>query len=500
MLVVECFDWEIACTGIAASAPGASMHANRVIATTVAARREGVRVALRRREAQSVCPELIVRDVDWALAARQFEPIVATLESIAPGVAIERPGSCSVPTRGPSKYFGGDEALAQHIAMLVEETLRDTKIDTACAIGIADGTFAACLAAQSHLIIPPGETREFLATKPITALGDPDFCDLLRRLGVRSLGDLASLPRRDLVGRFGFVGERAHHLACGTEGELFHGRDVPADLTVTSELDPPVERVDAAAFATKRLADELHGRLTARGLACSQVVIEAETETGETLRRTWRHGGTLSASAVADRMRWQLEGWQSGPISMLRLIPEHVLPANGTQLRLWGGTTATDEKAVAALARVQALLGEREVVTAVVVGGRNPSTQVCFVPWGDSREEVVTHLDKPWPGKLPTPSPATVYAKAKPAEVFDANDAVVSVDGRGRVSSPPASVVIDGIRQTIASWAGPWPVDERWWDASQHVRKARFQLATDDGHAYLVSLEKQHWWLEASYD
>jgi protein ImuB len=43
-------------------------------------------------------------------------------------------------------------------------------------------------------------------------------------------------------------------------------------------------------------------------------------------------------------------------------------------------------------------------------------------------------------------------------------------------------------------------VTERWWDPAQARRQARFQLATDDGRAWLAVVQDGRWMLEASYD
>ena len=55
------------------------------------------------------------------------------------------------------------------------------------------------------------------------------------------------------------------------------------------------------------------------------------------------------------------------------------------QLGLWGETGETDARAGRAMVRVQALLGPDSVVTAALVGGREPGDQVRLVPWGDER-------------------------------------------------------------------------------------------------------------------
>jgi hypothetical protein len=67
--------------------------------------------------------------------------------------------------------------------------------------------------------------------------------------------------------------------------------------------------------------------------------------------------------------------------------------------------------------------------------------------------------------------------------------------------APPARVRLNGKGwRDVAAWAGPWPVDEKWWDESVHRRRARFQVALADGTAHLLSLEEGRWQLEATYD
>jgi protein ImuB len=109
----------------------------------------------------------------------------------------------------------------------------------------------------------------------------------------------------------------------------------------------------------------------------------------------------------------------------------------------------------------------------------------------------------PWPGRLPAPAPATVVDApgsddGRPAvEVLDADGAPVRVTGRGLLTVDPARLDPGG---PIAAWAGPWPLDERWWDPSRRRRRARLQVVTADGVARLLSLEDSRWWVEAVYD
>src|SRR5438445_13292837 len=78
-LVVRCPDWPVIAAGVPLDHPAAVFFANRVVASSPAARADGVTAHMRRRESQARCPELIVLECDPARDARAFEPIAATL-------------------------------------------------------------------------------------------------------------------------------------------------------------------------------------------------------------------------------------------------------------------------------------------------------------------------------------------------------------------------------------------------------------------------------------
>ena len=507
-MVVWCADWALVAAGVAMTVPAVVLHANRVVATTPAARAEGIRTGLRRREAQARCPQVELLDHDPARDARAFEAVAGAVEAITPRVELTRPGVCSFPTRGPSRYFGGDEALAARVTALVAYAVAGES-----RVRGADGPFAAVLAARRGVVVPPGATPSFLAPFPVGVLEDEALTDVLVRLGITTLADLAALPRADLLARFGWPGERAHRLASGDDARLPDTRPPPPDLVAVVELDPPAERVDAAAFAAKRLADDLHERLAGRGLSCAQVLVTAETEHGEVHQRCWRHEGALTAAAMAERVRWQLEGWlgssaasrPTAGIALLRLEPTEVGAARGRQLGFWGGETASAERAARALARVDGLLGAGAATVPERRGGRSPAEAVGLVPADavdlTERSLARVEVDAPWPGRLPAPSPARVLPALVRAEVVDRHDRPVGVSGRGLASAAPARVRVDGgPAQAVAGWAGPWPVDERWWDTVNHRRRARFQVLTEEGLALLLVVEEGQWWLEAAYD
>jgi protein ImuB len=102
---------------------------------------------------------------------------------------------------------------------------------------------------------------------------------------------------------------------------------------------------------------------------------------------------------------------------------------------------------------------------------------------------------------VPAPAPATVYVEPLAAEVVDTAGAAVVVTGRASASASPARLSIAGSRWVeVTAWAGPWPVDECWWDPPAHRRRARWQLVTAEGDAHLAAVESGRWVVEATYD
>jgi protein ImuB len=297
------------------------------------------------------------------------------------------------------------------------------------------------------------------------------------------------------------------------------GRRPPAEFTVTLDLEPPVDRVDTVAFSARTVAEQFVADLAAHGQACTCLELQVLTENGEEAVRRWRHAGVLSTVDVLDRVRWQLEGWLSGRprgacdpsvsrrptggVSRLRLVPIETVPTGAHQRALWGGSGAEDERAARALARVQTLLGHGSVLTPVLDGGRDPGQRTRLVPWGDE-PTALRSPEQPWPGQLPAPAPSVLLDPPRPAQLLDAARRPVVVTERGAMPAPPALFGMDANVTAISAWAGPWPVDERWWSPDSARRVVRCQIVDMAGRAYLVSGTMgdaaPRWQVDAIYD
>ncbi|MDT0200920.1 DNA polymerase Y family protein [Nocardioides sp. AE5] len=507
-LVLWCPDWMVvaalADADLPRGTPAAVLAKGGVAACNDAARAEGVRRGMRRRDAQSRCPDLALFDDDPERTARAFEPVIRTVEELRPGVAPMRPGLLAL--RAPGRFYGGEA----HAAAIIAERVVEAGVWD-CRIGIADDLFTAEQAArraeqQDNVVVPVGGAARFLGPLPVDVLDDPETVSLLRRLGLHTLGDLAALPAGDVQGRFGAYGARIHRLARGDVQGPLAGRVPPPDLDCEVTFEPPLASIETVCMSTRRTADRFVAQLAERHLVATAVRIEIECDAVIASARSWVHASWFGSVDLIDRVHWQLRGQpMPGPVGRLRLLPETVEPAADHAETLLGGNS--DERVARGIAKVQALLGHDAVVAPVLQGGRSPAERQALVPWG-TRPVGLRPRDLPWPGSIPPPAPTRVLAEPWPAAVVDQQGGEVRVSDRGMVARPPAwfrpDRGVEGPWQPVSAWAGPWPVETGWWEptagASASTLVVRFQVVGVDGTAWLMRCQGGQWWTEAGYE
>jgi hypothetical protein len=176
------------------------------------------------------CPELLEEGARGE-EARRFARVLARAGELCPWVHPVRLGVGALPARGPARFFGGEEVVVSRLAQTVGEEAK---------VGVADGLFAALLAARSGLIVPAGGTADFLGPWSVATLARPDLAVTLQRLGVTTLGRFAALPAASISDRFGADAAACHAVARGESGELVGLRDraIERRLRVARGEDP----------------------------------------------------------------------------------------------------------------------------------------------------------------------------------------------------------------------------------------------------------------------
>src|SRR5262245_24918880 len=178
---------------------------------TAAAEAAGVRPGMRLGEALATCPSLVLVEQDPAEAEQMWEQIVRRLEGEGFAVEPAAPGCLYLETQGLERLYGGVNAVLRRALAAVGP-------EWDARAGAAERKFAALAAASvaragQALVVAGENAPAFLSPLPLTLLPlDEERSAELESLGLRSIGQLASLPGAAVAERLGPEGRRAWNL------------------------------------------------------------------------------------------------------------------------------------------------------------------------------------------------------------------------------------------------------------------------------------------------
>src|SRR6478609_11403336 len=199
---------------------------------TAAAEAVGVTAGMRLGEALATCPQLVLVDPDPAGAEREWEGVLRRLEDAGFGVEPLEPGVVVFETTGVERLYGGVEAALRKALASVGPAW-DPRAGAGGRRFVA--LAAATVARPGQAVIVEGkEEQGFLEPLPLSLLPLPSnrYAEL-EGLGVRRLGELASLPGGAVEERLGPEGKRAWSLAGGERSARqarVRGRSPAAEL------------------------------------------------------------------------------------------------------------------------------------------------------------------------------------------------------------------------------------------------------------------------------
>lgn len=235
----------------AAGEPWAVIEDRTVLVCNAVAEALGVRPGNAAAMAWALAPRLRTLPRDAAAEGTALEAIATWACQFTTKVSLEPPQSVLLEVEGSLRLFGGAARLMQR--------LRN---------GLADLGFEAQIAAgptaRAALWLARGR-KQALPVLPVDAM-DPgaEALALLRRIGVRTLGELMALPRAGLAARLGqgLLDDLDRALGKVPEPRAFF---VPPErFEARLELPAPVIEAERLLFAARRLLLQLQGFLAAR--------------------------------------------------------------------------------------------------------------------------------------------------------------------------------------------------------------------------------------------
>ncbi len=238
-----------------------------VSAANYEARKFGIHSAMPVGRARRLAPHAIFLPVDMARYQEVSGHVMEIFHSFTPWVEPISLDEAFLDVTGSQKLLGTGREIAVAIRKKVEEQEGIT-----CSVGIAPSKFIAKLASghckpNGLLEIAPDRILTFLHPLPVSALWGvgPKTAESLEQLGLRTVEDVANLPRATLIRAIGqAAGETLHELAWGRDYRDVIPEDVDKSIsaaeTFAQDLDNPEEILQEflrlTQKATARLRDK----------------------------------------------------------------------------------------------------------------------------------------------------------------------------------------------------------------------------------------------------
>jgi protein ImuB len=353
---------------------------------------------------------------------------------------------CCIDIAGTSNLFGPPEMLASTLLQRVRA------LGIAARIAVSSNLYTAvCVVkgsspSSSIKVVASGDEATGLAPLPVAVLELSEMqAEIFGLWGIRTLGEVAALPEKELIARIGQDGKRLWQLARGELRHLFRPIEPVFSLEEQIELDSPVEFLDSLLFVVGVMLDQLILRATARILALASITITLLLDGGSAHVRT-----VCPALPSNEKQLW---------IKLLHLDLEAHPPKAaiaGIALKAESGSTSKVQLGLfspqlpeatrldVTLARIRAIVGEENVGSATLLD-THVREGFCVKPFAVSS------------GSSQVIAATRQYASMR--QLRPPERASVTLQG-----SKPVTFFFRGRRYAIERAYGPWVTEGDWWN------------------------------------
>ncbi len=451
-------------------------HGPRLAAVNRAASEAGVRVGTMLADARALCPGLTVQPSDPAGDLAFLERLALWAQRWGPSSALDLPDGLVLDTSGVAHLFGGEVALLAD----AERAFAERRLAVRMAIApTAGAAWALAHHGPPNAILRADEDATArLAQLPVAALRlDGEVVLLLRRLGLKRLGDLAGIDRPALARRFRNRRSAAANPLIRLD-QLLGIVPEPLLPVVASEVPlvqrrllEPIRHRELLDQVLADLAADLATMLESRALGARQLELGAWKVDGEVIvRRLELAAASRDAAHIVRLFAARLDGIDAGfGIELVRLRVPWAEPLALGQIDLDAGAQPTGTSLAACIDRIAVRLGEgavrRPVLHASHIPERAQRWQSPLAPLPPAQDQLAFHT-----------RPLKLLDRAEPIAVLYATP-----DGLPRRFRWRGSV------HEIARAEGPERIAPEWWRERGAARlRDYYRIEDDTGARYWI--------------
>jgi protein ImuB len=465
----------------------------QVLQATQAARKSGVRAGLSAAQARAVCAGLLLREATAALRTAAGDALYDVASAFSPCIELHDDHAL-IEVGDLGQLFPDEATLCTALAGHAE------KVGLRIHVALADQKATAHVLSRCRpgaTCVPTGGERAALAPLPLSALGlPPAQAALVARFGLRTIGEFAALPRRQLASRLGTEGVALHRLSCGEEQAPLAPTPPPLSIRESVEFDDPIDNLEPLAFVLRGLLDRAVSRLAALCQSCGDYTLHMRLyPSGTDERRISVAAPTREVAPLLELARILLAAHP--PAAPVQELAVQVIPTRprAVQMSLFAPAGPRPEQLAVTLARLQALCGEGRVGTPVVVDTHLPG-QAAVAPFVE-----------PPPA---APLPASPLPGPRPDDDHPTEDAPPHLLATHVLRPPPPATVhhsgpqIEFLHTELVAGpvhrsGGPYRLRD---GGGARVLRDYYDIELREGGVYRLfhDLHADRWYLDARYD
>lgn len=476
-------------------------QAIRITAVNTRAAREGVRIGASLADARAALPSLLARPAEPARDRAALLKLARWAGRYGPARNVAGKEGLWIDITGVPHLFGGEASLLEDLRGRLAGFGVMARTGLAGTIGAAYALarFSDADTRPMQRIAPPSEEKRVLAALPVEALRlDAEAVLLLKRLGLRHIGQLYDLPRAALERRFGselsarskapararIAGAVLTRLdqALGAREEPLKALGEPPALSVRRSWSEPLISADALEHEIETLSGALAERLKAAGLGARRIRLSLYRTDGSVADVEARLSSAANDAAhLRGLLKEKLSAIDAGfgiDVAALDALAVEALGASQIALTPEGGSAGEPEIA-ALIDRISNRLGAARITCLVphesYIPERAEQRVAAMISPAPSipREERGHGAQRP-PLLIAPPEPITVMAEIP--------------------EGPPMTFTWRRVRHRIVKADGPERIAPEWWKELDGVPSVRGRLA--EGESRTSSRTRDYYRLE----
>ena len=250
----------------------------------------GARSAMPMGQARRRCPHATVLPPRFALYQAISREV---MDELAAAGSVLEPVSVDEAFLEPPHLVGASADTVTAFATDLRRRVRE-RVGLPASVGAGSGKQVAKIASElakpdGLRVVPAAEQESVLAPLPVRSLWGigPVSEQALRKVGIETIGQLASTDTREVVGVLGgAVGSELHRLSRGIDERPVAPRGAAKQISAETTFDTDLTAMSAVHEAVEKITVAVHRRLVADGRAARTVTVKARTADFTTLTRS----------------------------------------------------------------------------------------------------------------------------------------------------------------------------------------------------------------------